>query len=96
MPDDNILPVPPGSSPLRELCRVVHDALTLPRPATVRDELTYLRIRRDRSEAVLFAMKRLLKDREAGDRDVMAMVVSLRARIEAIPDDQYGHHPEPS
>jgi len=39
--------VPPGSTPLREMAHAVAIALTLPNPATTRDELTYLRIMRD-------------------------------------------------
>jgi hypothetical protein len=89
-------PVPAGSSPLRELCHAIELALTLPRPATERDELIYLRIMRDRSRQVVAAMKRLLLDYEADDEDIMTMVMSLRGHIAVIPDDQPGYQPEPT
>lgn len=40
--------IPPGSTALRELTHAIDSALALPKPATGRDELTYLRIARDR------------------------------------------------
>ena len=58
-----------------------------------RDELTYLRIMRDRSRQVVFAMKRLLNDWEAHDRDIMAMVVSLRSHVAELDDGQPGYQP---
>jgi hypothetical protein len=41
--------VPPNSTALRELLTAIDRALTLPAPATARDELTYLRIHRGRA-----------------------------------------------
>jgi len=89
------LVVPPGSTPLREFCHAVATALALPAPATLRDEVTYLRITRDRARLVLLACRRILADREieADDRDVMAAVASLRSEAAQLADDQYDHHP---
>jgi hypothetical protein len=89
--------VPPGSTPLREFCHAVAMTLTLPAPATLRDEVTYLRITRDRARMVLLACRRVLADREleADDRDVMAAVFSLRSEAAQLPDDQYDHNPLP-
>lgn len=91
-----VLHVPPGSTLLRELCHAVDQALALPGPATTRDELTYLRIMRDRARLVRQAMRRLLNDREADERDVMLVVASLRDEAASLCDDQYDHAPGPS
>jgi len=97
LPDQPVVrPVPPGSSPLRELCHAVDRALALPAPATVRDETTYLRILRDRVRMVRSAIRRLLADREAEDLDVMLVATSLRDEAAQLGDDQYDHAPEPS
>jgi hypothetical protein len=85
--------VPPNSSALRELAHAVA-ALTLPGPATTRDELTYLRVHRDRARLVLFAMRRVLADREADARDVMAVVTALRDQAAQMPGDTYDHSPQ--
>jgi hypothetical protein len=90
-----IPPVPPNSTPLRELAHAVAAVLTLPNPATTRDEVTYLRITRDRARLVRQAMRRILADREAEDRDVMVIVTSLRDQVAQLPDDSYDHAPEP-
>jgi hypothetical protein len=91
-------PVPPGSTPLRELSHAVANALALPRPATTRDELTYLRIARNRARLVQFAMQRILADREIEDTpgDVMAAVTTLREQVAELRDDAYDHAPDPS
>jgi hypothetical protein len=88
--------VPPGSTPLRELAHAVDQALTLPAPATTRDELTYLRIMRDRARLVRQAMRRLITDREADHGDVMRIVASMRDEAAQLADDTYDHAPEPS
>jgi hypothetical protein len=54
LPEPPVHPLPPGSTPLRELLAAITAALTLPGPATERDEVTYLRIHRDRARLVLF------------------------------------------
>jgi hypothetical protein len=95
-PPARSLDVPPGSTPLRELTHAVASALALPAPATTRDELTYLRISRDRARLVLLTCRRLLADREAGDRDVMLAMTSLRDQVALLPDDSYDHRPDPS
>ncbi|MGC1283589.1 MAG: hypothetical protein WA895_11705 [Streptosporangiaceae bacterium] len=81
---------------MRELCHAVDRALALPAPATVRDETTYLRILRDRVRLVRSAIRRLLAEREAEDRDVMLAAASLRDEAAQLGDDQYDHVPEPS
>jgi hypothetical protein len=93
-----IPPVPPGSTPLRELVHAIAMALTLPAPATTRDEVTYLRITRDRARLVLLACRKILADREIedDDRDVMITVISLRDQAASLPDDEYDHAPDPS
>ena len=45
------------------------------------DELAYLRIHRNRARLVLFACRKLLADREADDKDIMAVVTSLRDQL---------------
>ena len=97
--DDPVIPrVPPGSTPLRELAHAVAHTLTLPNPATTRDEITYLRITRDRARLVRQAMRQVVADREIdGDpRDVMIVVASLRSQAAQLSDDSYDHAPEPS
>jgi hypothetical protein len=93
-----IPPVPPGSTPLREMARAIATALALPRPATTRDELTYLRIARNRARLVQFAMQRIIADREIENDpgDVMAAVTTLREQVAELCDDGYDHAPEPS
>ena len=81
--------VPPGSSALREFCRAIEAALTLAAPATTKEELTYLRISRDRARVVLFGCKRLLADHELDDRDLMVIVASLRDMTTQLPADEY-------
>jgi hypothetical protein len=74
---------------LREFCRAIEAALTLATPATTKDELTYLRISRDRARVVLFGCKRVLADDEVDDRDLMAIAASLRDMTTQLPADQY-------
>jgi hypothetical protein len=85
-------PVPPDSTPMRELLRAIADALTLSAPTTQKAELAYLRFSRDRARLVLFACRRLLAEREADDRDVMTVVGSLRGEAADCPD-AYDHEP---
>jgi hypothetical protein len=87
--------VPPGSTPLRELLHSIDQALALSAPAAQRDELTYLRITRDRARVVLLAVRKLLRDREAGDGDVMITVATIRDQVSQLPDDGYDHEPPP-
>lgn len=96
MSDPAIRQVPPGSSPLRELAHAIDDALALPAAATTRDEVTYLRITRDRARLVRQAARRLLSDREADDEDVMAIVTVLRDQATKLGDGAYDHAPAPS
>jgi hypothetical protein len=55
-----VRPNPPGSSALRELLAAIVQALTLPTSDTTTDELTSLRISRDRTRLVILACRRLL------------------------------------
>ena len=98
MPDSPIPPVPPGSTPLRQVAAAVDQALALPRPASEHDEVTYLRVMRDRAREVRQAMRDILSDRgiEEDGRDVMAVIENLRHRISQLGDDAYDHRPEPS
>ena len=80
---------PADTSALREFCRAIEAALTLAAPATTKDELTYLRISRDRARLVLFGCKRVLADHELDDRDLMVLAASLRDMTAQLPADQY-------
>jgi hypothetical protein len=81
--------VPAGNNALREFCQAIETALTLAAPATTKDELTYLRISRDRARVVLFGCKRVLADHQLDDRDLMAIAASLRDMTTQLPADQY-------
>lgn len=87
-----VRPVPPGSTAQRELLSVIVAALTLPSPATEKDEVTHVRNSRDRVRRVLYLRKRLLADREADDRDLMTEVGELRGEIQQLPADDYDHN----
>jgi hypothetical protein len=91
-----VRPVPPGSTPLRELCHAIDQALALPAPATQRYEVTYLRILRDRARLVRQAIRGILADREGDDRDLMLAVSHLRDQVAQLGDDAYDHAPGPS
>lgn len=97
-PACDALDVPANSSPLREIAHAADQALTLPAPATTRDELTYLRILRDRARLVRQAMREIIADHEidGDDRSVMVVVGKLRYQVGLLPDDAYDHAPEPS
>jgi hypothetical protein len=86
---NSAMAVPPGSSALREFCQAIEAALTLATPATTKDELTYLRISRDRARVVLFGCKRVLADDEVDDRDLIAIAASLRDMTTQLPAEQY-------
>lgn len=79
----------PSTNALREFCQAIEAALTLATPATTKDELTYLRISRDRARVVLFGCKRVLADHELDGRDLMAIAASLRDMTTQLPADQY-------
>jgi hypothetical protein len=69
--------IPPNSSAVRELLTTIVRGLELPPPATVHDEVTYLRCSRNRARCVLWACKSALY-RDNDDTDLMTLVVSLR------------------
>jgi hypothetical protein len=96
MNDPDIRPVrivPPGSTVLRELAHAINGALTLSAPATQKDELTYLRLSRDRARSVLYACKRIIADRAADSGDIMAIAAALREEAAHLRDDAYDHSP---
>jgi hypothetical protein len=70
--------LPPGSTPLLELAHAIAGALTLPRDVAEREEIDYLRVSRDHARVVLFAMRRIIADRELDDDDLMAIVATIR------------------
>jgi hypothetical protein len=70
--------VPPNSTPLLELAHAIAGALTLPRDVAEREEIDYLRVSRDHARVVLFAMRRIIADRELDDDDLMAIVATIR------------------
>jgi hypothetical protein len=73
-------PMPPGSTPLRELAHAVAGALTLPSDVADREEIDYLRAGRDRARIVLFAMRRIIADHEIENDpgDVLAVATTIR------------------
>jgi hypothetical protein len=71
--------VRPGSTALRELLAAIVHTLTLDKSETTTDELTCLRISRDRARLVMLTCRRLLADPEADTTDVMIAVTQLRA-----------------
>jgi hypothetical protein len=86
--------VPPGSTPLRELAHAIEQALALPKPAILRDELTYLRITRNRARLVRKAVRRILDDHESDDTDVMSVVTVLRDETAQLADASPEYQPE--
>ena|SRR6266571_8329140 len=89
--DPAVRPIPLGRTAVRELLLAVADTLALPKPATLADETTYLRLHRDRARLVLFACRRILIDRDADDWNLMAAADGLRNRAGDYPDDTYDH-----
>ncbi len=73
----------------RSLLTVIADALTLPPPATARDEVTFLRLSRERARSVVWAC-RVAQDDETG---LLTAAVRLREQIAEYPDDGCDHHP---
>lgn len=73
-------PVPPGSTPLRELAHAIASALTLPNDVADLEEIDYLRASRDRARVVLLAMRRIIADHEIENDpgDVMAVAATIR------------------
>jgi hypothetical protein len=100
----SVLPVPPGSTALREFCHIVVRALTMPVPAIrpgmssvqSADEVAYLRLCQSRAQLVLVAMRRILADREVDDHDVMVFVTSIREQIADYSVNGYYHAGQPS
>jgi hypothetical protein len=98
MPASSIPPVPPGSTPLRELALAIDGILTLPEPPPdTSDEQKYLRVLRDRAVAVRDAARRIRSDIEIehDERDVMNVVAGLKRQARLIPADVYTSTPGP-
>ena len=83
---------PPGSTPCRELLRLIDAALRLPLPAHRADELPYLRLRSERASAVLSTLERLIRDREDNPADLLAELSVLGGELAALPPGNYDHH----
>lgn len=84
--------IPPNSSAVRELLSTIVRGLELPAPATVKDEVTYLRLSRNRARCVLWACKSALH-RDTDEPDLMSVVVSLRDQLADFPADEYDANP---
>jgi hypothetical protein len=91
MPDRPIPPIPPGSTPCRELLRALRDALRLPYPAGKPDEHAYYVLRSKRCGLALEAIDRILTDRGADNRDLLTEAEVLRLHVRDLPPDGYEH-----
>ena len=89
--NDALMPRQSDFTPCRVLLQAIRDALTVPPPVSDRDELTYLRICRDRSWLVIAACGRVLGDRDGGDRDLLIASEALRDETIDYPPDGYQH-----
>ena len=83
---------PPGSTPRRELLRVVYLALDIPYPLGEADRLPYLICRSKRASLALEAIAKLLDDPEAGDYEAVVITAMLRAQLADFPPDTYAHN----
>jgi hypothetical protein len=70
--------VPPNSTRMLELAHAIAGALTLPGDVAEREEIDYLRAGRDHARVVLFAMRRIIADRDLDDNNLMAIVATIR------------------
>src|SRR5258708_28253425 len=82
--------IPPGTTPEREMLLAVIGALTLPPPATARDEVTYLRLSRDRAGLVVDAVRAATAP-GAGGLDILFAAARLCDQLADYPDDTYDH-----
>jgi hypothetical protein len=78
--------VPPGSTPLRELAHAIAAALTLPNDIVSQSEPAYLRVSRDRARVVLFAMRRVLADREISDSAIVGIANDIKYQAGVLED----------
>ncbi|HEX4656774.1 MAG TPA: hypothetical protein VH307_05285 [Streptosporangiaceae bacterium] len=83
--------IPPRSG-VRELLTTICRGLDLPAPATASDEAPYLRLHRDRAQAIRHFCQ-AAADHSTSDRDLMAIAISLRNNLAGYPADSYQHHP---
>ncbi len=84
--------IPPRSSGVRELLITISRGLDLPAPATASDEAPYLRLHRDRAQAIRHFCQ-AAADHASSDRDLMAVAIGLRNDLAGYPADSYHHHP---
>lgn len=83
--------IPPGSG-VRELLITICRGLDLPAPAAASDEAPYLRLHRDRAQAIRHFCQ-AAADHASSDRDIMAIAIGLRNDLAGYPADSYHHHP---
>ena len=83
-----------GNYSLQRLCMAVTEVLTLPPPATSEDEVTYLRISRDRARLVAFACRRISEDTERGMDEalILEVVRQMKGEAQQMSADQYTHN----
>jgi hypothetical protein len=95
MSDPAVPSVPPGSMPLREVAHAVDRVVAMAGRVTAYDELTHLRIMRDRA-CLARQSVRLLADYETDDRDVMVVAPVLCDQAAQLRDDICDRVPGPS
>ena len=86
------MPAFPTSTPCRTLLAAIADALSIAPPATARDEVTYLRLSRDRARLAIWACRTVL-DRGDDDAGLQSAANRLREQVVQHPDDGYDHSP---
>jgi hypothetical protein len=82
----------PDSPALRELLRTIADALSIPPPATSKDEMTYLRTSRNRARCVIRACQEAL-GRERDEKGLAAVAENLQDQLADYPADEYDPNP---
>ena len=90
--DTPITPVIPLRSGMRELLSTICRGLDLPAPATASDEAPYLRLHRDRAQAIRHFCQ-AAADHITSDRELMAIAIGLRNDLAGYPADSYHHYP---
>jgi hypothetical protein len=78
--------VPPGGTAFRELIHAIAQALTLPDDAVSMAQDAYLRVARDRARVVLFAMRRVLADRDIDDSAIVGIANDIKYQAGVLED----------
>jgi hypothetical protein len=86
-------PAPSVPRGVRTLLDAIRDALTIPPPASVEDEATYLRRSRERARPVAEACQQATRDPGTHDTDALLIADSLRFKAAEFPPDVYNHNP---